>query len=221
MGQTTTGPGPIAPDGSPVRVFASAPVGEEPAIVHGAIPDGASILELGCGAGRVTHELLALGHAVLAVDESPEMLDHVRAEVRCARIEELRLERRFDAVLLGSFLLNSADADLRLRFLRTCRFHVRAGGAVLVQRTVPGQLLALGRAEGDRPPPLRDVRHVRADLVEATIDYRVDDEVWTQRIVNHELDDADLVACLGEADLELDAFLTDDRNWVRARPRSA
>ncbi len=39
---------------------------------------GASILELGCGAGRVTHPLVALGHPVVAVDESPEMLAHVR-----------------------------------------------------------------------------------------------------------------------------------------------
>ncbi|MGX1482605.1 cyclopropane fatty-acyl-phospholipid synthase-like methyltransferase [Streptomyces griseus] len=39
---------------------------------------GASILELGCGAGRVTHPLVARGFEVTAVDESPGMLERVR-----------------------------------------------------------------------------------------------------------------------------------------------
>jgi len=50
----------------------------EPEIVHAAVPPGASILELGAGAGRVTHPLVALGHPVVAVDESAEMLARIR-----------------------------------------------------------------------------------------------------------------------------------------------
>ncbi|MEQ0559408.1 class I SAM-dependent methyltransferase [Amycolatopsis sp. NEAU-NG30] len=65
-------------------------------IVHAAIPRGASILELGSGAGRVTHPLLALGHEVVAVDDSPSMLAHVRAETVCARIGDLDLGWTFD-----------------------------------------------------------------------------------------------------------------------------
>src|SRR5438093_6907399 len=86
---------------------------------------GSSILELGCGAGRVTHPLVALGHPVVAVDESPEMLAHVRgAETVRARIQDLRLGRPFDAVLLASFLVNVADHGLRRRTLEVCREHV-------------------------------------------------------------------------------------------------
>jgi SAM-dependent methyltransferase len=221
MGQSGTGPGPIAPDGSPVGFFALFQARDEPAIVHRAIPAGASVLELGCGAGRVTHELVSLGHPVLAVDESPEMLEHVRAEVVCARIEDLRLERRFDAVLLGSFLLNSADESLRRRFLDTCRLHVRPAGAVLIRRTVPGRMSRIGRTEtGGAVVTVAEVRRVSDNLVVATIEYQMDGQVWTQTITNHELDDAQLVSCLHEADLEVDAFLTEDRTWVRARPRS-
>ena len=66
-----TGPGVITPDGCAVDFYARMTAMGEPEIVHDAIPAGASILELGCGAGRVTHPLVALGHPVTAVDESP------------------------------------------------------------------------------------------------------------------------------------------------------
>src|SRR5262245_60192668 len=79
-----TGPGVITPDGCAVDLYAILPPGPDPDIIHGAIPAGAPILELGSGAGRVTRSLLALGHPVVAVDESPEMLAHVRgAETVC------------------------------------------------------------------------------------------------------------------------------------------
>ena len=80
----------------------------EPEIVHAAIPPGSSVLELGCGTGRITHPLVALGHPVVAVDESPEMLAHVRgAETVRARIQDLALGRRFGVVLLASHLINA------------------------------------------------------------------------------------------------------------------
>ncbi|WP_206784385.1 bifunctional 2-polyprenyl-6-hydroxyphenol methylase/3-demethylubiquinol 3-O-methyltransferase UbiG [Amycolatopsis sp. MtRt-6] len=79
----------VTADGSPVDVYLL-------------LPPNASILELGSGAGRVTHPLLDLGHEVVAVDDSASMLAHVRAETVCARIGNLDLGRTFDAVLLGS-----------------------------------------------------------------------------------------------------------------------
>jgi SAM-dependent methyltransferase len=109
-----TGPGTITPDGCAVELYALLEATGEPAIVHAAVPAGASILELGAGAGRVTRPLVALGHPVVAVDESAEMLARVRgAETVRARIQELDLGRRFDAVLLASFLVNTDDRDLR------------------------------------------------------------------------------------------------------------
>ena len=109
----------------------------EPGIVHEAAGTGASILELGCGAGRVTHPLVALGHPVVAVDESPEMLAHVRgAEAVCARIQDLDLGRRFGAVLLASHLIN-ADDETRSVFLDACRRYVADDGCVIVQQHSP------------------------------------------------------------------------------------
>jgi SAM-dependent methyltransferase len=111
-----------ARDGSPVDVYLRLPDRGEGDIVASAVPAGASILELGCGTGRMTRQLVARGFSVTAVDESPEMLAHVRgAETVCARIEALELGRRFDAVLLASNLLT--DDDSRAAFLATCRRH--------------------------------------------------------------------------------------------------
>ncbi|GAA1294932.1 hypothetical protein [Saccharothrix xinjiangensis] len=64
-----------------------------------------------------------------------------------------------------------------------------------------------------------DVRRTGDELVVATIEYRLNGQVWTQTTPDYELDDARLAFCLREAGLELDAFLTEDHSWVRARPR--
>jgi SAM-dependent methyltransferase len=217
-----SGPGVITPDGSPVDFYARLPPGDEPAIVHAAIPAGATILELGAGTGRMTHPLIELGHSVVAVDESPEMLARIRgAETVQARIEQLDLGRRFDAVLLASHFINVPDAVERLRLLRTCRRHVDEGGCVLLQRyapawfddAVPGE-----RMLGDATFRVRDVSRPAPGLVSATVEYRLGDRVWTQWFTARRLDDAELPEVLAEAELVLDAYLTDDRTWVRALP---
>ena len=72
-----------------MELYSLLPPMGEPEIVHAAIPAGAGILELGAGAGRVTHRLLELGHPVVAVDESAEMLARVRgAEIGRASCRE-------------------------------------------------------------------------------------------------------------------------------------
>ena len=40
---------------SPVKLYARMPTFGEPELIHEAIPAGAEILELGSGAGRMTH----------------------------------------------------------------------------------------------------------------------------------------------------------------------
>ena len=72
----------------------------EPELIHRELPLEAEILELGCGAGRITHALLALGRRVTAVDMDPEMLEHIDgAETVLSRIEDLDLGRTFGGVL--------------------------------------------------------------------------------------------------------------------------
>ncbi len=56
-----------------MELFQRLPAGPVPQLIHDAIPDGANILELGAGAGRITRPLIGLGHEVVAVDESPDI----------------------------------------------------------------------------------------------------------------------------------------------------
>jgi SAM-dependent methyltransferase len=116
-----------------VELYARLPVGREPEVVRAAVPEGARILELGRGAGRITRPLMELGFTVIAVDESPGMLDRLPDGVRsvCGAIETLDLGEHFDVVLLGSHLVSAGDAAYGRALLRTCRRHVLADGLEL------------------------------------------------------------------------------------------
>jgi SAM-dependent methyltransferase len=123
-----------APDGSPVPLYAALEPLGEPEIVHDAIPEGAEILELGAGAGRITRELVALGHPVVAVDQSRAMLDRIEgAEVVLGDIETLALGRRFPVVLLASNFVNDTDRSRVRAYLDCCARHVLQDGQVLLQ----------------------------------------------------------------------------------------
>ena len=216
-----TGPGVITPDGCAVDFYALMPDFGEPAIVHEAAGAGASILELGCGAGRVTHPLIALGHPVVAVDESPEMLAHVRgAETVCARIQDLSLGRRFDAVLLASHLIN-ADDETRRAFLDACRRHVAGDGCVIIQQHSPEWFAGARDSEVSRAGiilRLREVTRPAPNLVSATAEYVVGDRRWTQTFTTMGLDEAELAAALAVTGLRPDRYLSEDHSWFRAVP---
>ena len=76
-GYAGSGPGDITPDGCAVDLYLRLPVAGEPEIIAAAVPPPATLLELGCGVGRVSRPLCDLGYEVTAVDESAEMLRHV------------------------------------------------------------------------------------------------------------------------------------------------
>jgi SAM-dependent methyltransferase len=212
----------ITPDGCAVDLYAQLPDFGEPAIVHDVIGPGASILELGCGTGRLAHRLVELGHPVVAVDESPEMLAHVRgAETVCARIEGLSLGRRFDAVLLASHLINVADEPIRTALLIACRDHVADDGSVIVQQHPPEWFAAAAEAENTSEGiifRLRDVSRPAPNLVSATVEYVVGGQRWTQTFTSARLDDSELAAALAAAGLRLDRYLTENHSWFRAVP---
>ncbi|GII56240.1 methyltransferase [Planotetraspora thailandica] len=217
-----TGPGAITPDGCAVDFYAMLTADGEPELVHSAVPQGARILELGSGTGRITHPLLALGHEVVAVDESPEMLAHIKgAETVCSPIQSLSLDRTFDVVLLMSFVIETADEALRRAFLRTCRRHVADDGCVILQRKPPEWYDTIQPservAEGIRRR-MKDIHRPGPDLLSATMEYTVGDRIWTHTFVSRRLDDDFLASSLEEAGLTMAGFIDGDRGWVRAVP---
>lgn len=212
----------IAPDGSPVELYLRLPPGGEAELVHASVPSGAEILELGSGVGRVTHELLKLGHPVVAVDESAEMLAHVRGSTTlCARIEELDLGRRFPCVLLMSNLVNTEPVQRRA-FLETCARHVDPHGVVLMERHEPGwePRESEPRPLGELLVSLQDVR-VEPPVVSATVRYEFGEDGWHHAFTAWVLDDDELGAELDRVGLQLLGTLDDDGRWVKAGLYSA
>ena len=213
--QVGTGPGQITPDGCAVEFYALLPQMGEPEVVHSAVPPGASILELGCGTGRILRPLAELGHPVLGVDESPEMLARVPdlPTIRSS-IEALALDRRFDAVLLASTMLN-AHTKQRRAFLATCARHLAPDGVVVIQQTAPDWFDAVTTAEHEHDGIRRVIRSVGRDgpRVDVVIEYHVGDRTWTHAFGRYRIDDNELVADLTSAGLRFQRWLTDDHAW--------
>ncbi|MET8847230.1 class I SAM-dependent methyltransferase [Amycolatopsis sp. NPDC004625] len=209
----------VTADGSPVEVYLLLPPNGEAEIVHAAAPPGASILELGSGAGRVTHPLVELGHEVVAVDDSAAMLAHVRAPAVRARIGDLDLGRTFDVVLLGSRLVNTEkDAD-RQAMLAAARQHLGPDGRLIVEWHPPEWFDTVASGQGgllgDVEIELSDVVR-RGDLLSATVHYAARGRRWRQEFTCRRLVLDDV---LTSADLAFDRWLTPDRSWFSARPR--
>jgi 2-polyprenyl-3-methyl-5-hydroxy-6-metoxy-1,4-benzoquinol methylase len=218
-----TGPGVITPDGCAVEFYALLRPRQEPEIVAGAAPSThASVLELGAGTGRIADALAELGHPVVAVDESPEMLARIRrADPVCAQIQGLALGRRFDVVLLASFLINAPDKSVRRAFLETCARHVSDDGYVIIQQHPPGWFTSVAEAEyvwGEMTFRLRNLSHPAPGLVSARAEYQAGDRIWTHSFTAARLDEPALHATLAEAGLAFDRYLTGDHEWLRAVP---
>ena len=211
-----------ARDGSPVELYARMPTFGEPELVHAAIPPGTVILELGSGAGRMTHRLLELGHPVTAVDNSVEMLAHIRgAETIHAEIGDLDLGRQFGCVLLASQLVNTDDDQERAGFIAACARHVAPDGVVLIQRYDPGW--AAEPAPTDTEHQGVRIRVLDATRVgerlRATVEYELGGKRWrhgpfTSRI----LDDGELGARLWVGGLGDGRWLDERRTWLAAVP---
>ncbi|RKN45058.1 class I SAM-dependent methyltransferase [Streptomyces hoynatensis] len=222
QGYSGTGPGPITPDGCAVEHWLRLPVGPEPDIVAAAVPPGVGILELGCGVGRVTHPLLRRGFRVTAVDESPEMLAHVRgARTVCSPVESLDLgEERFDVVLLASFLVHAGDPAVRAGMLRACRRHVAEDGCVLIQREGADWHERVPRESriGEGLVRVASAEPAGGGTSRIRVEYAYPDVTWTQTFLSYRYTEESFGRALAEAGLALDAVLTDDRTWVRALP---
>ena len=216
-------PPDVAPDGSPVEVYGRLPPMGEAELIHRAVPDGASILELGAGAGRVTRRLLALGHPVTAVDESPAMLAEIppEAEAVLGDARGLALGRRFGAVLLGSHLVNGVDGA-GPACLRVARSLLASDGVVVAEVYPPGfdWGAAIGRSSrmGEVSVTLTRAALV-AGRLDAEVRYEVGGRVWRQPFTADRLTETELVAVLQAAGFELDRWLDRERGWLLARPR--
>jgi SAM-dependent methyltransferase len=212
----------IAPDGSPVELYRRLPPrAGVAAVVHQLLPAGGSVLDLGCGTGRVAEPLAELGHPVTGVDNEPLMLDALRlATGVCADILTLDLGVRFDAVLLLSHFVDAADDEFVHAALSAVRRHVRDDGLAVVERHQPGWAAACTESSREDHGVRYTLHSLEraGDVLTATIRYDFDGHSAEQRFSVRELADDALDALARRAGLRFDSTLNPEATLAVLRP---
>lgn len=111
-----------------------------------------TILEIGCGSGRLSRQLAATGAAVIAVDLSLPMLHLARRKAGtnisylCMDMTALALSRKFDSVIIAYHTLNLLVTEDSIKIcLQQVRTVLKSDGKLLLQLFIPDQtLLDLG-----------------------------------------------------------------------------
>jgi SAM-dependent methyltransferase len=210
-----------SPDGCSVDLYRRMPYLGELDDVIGRFAKGASVLELGCGTGRLCSRLVEAGCLVSGVDESPEMLACLPPAIEpvLSTIEALSLDRRFDAVLLASHLINHPDLHARQAFVRCARRHLRPGGIFFIQRHDPEWLRSV------QPGPAGHVRGIfvnvedvsrNEEIVHMTLRYELSDQVWRQSFSAVALAETDIEELLVDAGFADVRWQGPQRQWASA-----
>lgn len=96
------------------------------------LPPGAAILELGCGAGADSAEMLARGYDVTPTDGSPEMAEvasrRLGRQVRTLLFDDLDAAAVYDGIWANACLLH-VPRDQLANVLARIRRALKAGGA--------------------------------------------------------------------------------------------
>jgi len=120
----------------------TSPHGEADAVAR-LLPDGGSVLDAGCGMGRIALELGRQGFDVVGIDIDPEMLAHAeehRPDMRweVADITSVDLGRTFHLVLLAGnvmiFVVDGTEAAVVANMAR----HVTSGGCLVAGFSLGG-----------------------------------------------------------------------------------
>jgi SAM-dependent methyltransferase len=214
-----TGPGVQSKDGCSVEVYSKLPYAGDIECLAGWLAPGTSVLELGCGAGRLTRRLLSFGCVVTAVDNSAAMLSRAPFEARlvCADIEGLHLAQTFDVVLLASGLINHCDPLLRAAFVCAAAAHLKPSGQFFLQRQDPAWLASAGVGRAGESAGIDiDVESVERDngIVRMTVCYIDGSRRWTHSFALVALDEAALQRLLHAAGFGSIVWLDMAQRWA-------
>ncbi|HEY0641076.1 MAG TPA: class I SAM-dependent methyltransferase [Pseudonocardiaceae bacterium] len=95
-----------------------------------------SVLDAGCGTGRVAIELARRGVAVVGTDLDADMLSRARAKAPALRwvacdLADLALPDRFDVVVLAGNVVPYVAAERRAAAVAACAAHLAPGGRLI------------------------------------------------------------------------------------------
>lgn len=95
-----------------------------------------SILDAGCGTGRLAIEAERRGHRVVGVDLDPDMLERARSKAPaiewiCADLSRLALEDRFDVVVMAGNIPLFCVPGTQPQIITALARHLVSGGVLI------------------------------------------------------------------------------------------
>lgn len=118
-------------------------------------PDGAAVLELGCGPGLYMSRLARLGHRCVGIDFSPASIEHARAEAERESLDctyvlgdilEADLPSNVDVVLLTYGEFNTFRPDDARALLGRVWECLKPAGVLVLEVYEESQVESMGRA---------------------------------------------------------------------------
>lgn len=149
------------------------------------MPDGATVLDLGCGSGEpVARYLIEAGHRVTGVDSSPTLIDLCRSRFPAgtwivADMRDPGLGRRFGGIIAWNSFFHLTPDDQRAMFA-VFRDHAEPGAALMFT-SGPRAGEAIGSYQGEA------LYHASLDAA----DYEALLAAYGFSVVQHVVEDAD------------------------------
>ncbi|RUP02939.1 MAG: class I SAM-dependent methyltransferase [Mycobacterium sp.] len=225
MASDNTSASPITRDGSLVEIYRRVSVTDEISLITTLLEPAGSVLDLGSGAGRIANPLAEKGFEVTAVDDSADMLAHVRAARTVeSRIEDLRLSEKYDLVLLASSLVNYPGVDGRRGLLATVAHHLKPTGKALIQWRPPEWFTlrpagSYHRADGDMQQTMT-ILHNDGHRVLGEFTLAYGGQSLTQSFEAHRIGVDEFRSLLDEVGLTLETENPESSEWLTVSARS-
>ena len=189
-----------------------------------AVVEGESILDVGCGTGRVTLPLAQAGHRVVALDRDPELLGELERRAAGMRVEAIRADARdfslpgraFPLMLVPMQTIQLlGGSQSHAAFFRCARAHLASGGIVAVALAASEDFEEFEWHEGDSEP-LPDIAEIdgRAYFSQPTAVRRVDNTFILER--HREVVEADGVRTGSDDCIALDLVTVADLHRAAA-----
>lgn len=107
---------------------------------------GKSVLELGCGTGRIAVPLAKAGYQVTGIEYEPEMIalahkkDYPKENLTIIQgdARHFSLGQTFDVILLScNFINHFVDSNDVLSVLKCCKTHLKTSGVIIIECAIP------------------------------------------------------------------------------------